>query len=94
MRRNQPNVQAKDLPDSGVTNSASFRPGENRAITGAAVCGSMGTAMARARKPAARPSPARSKNRKNLRCGMNADSNRGFRGFPLRSCGKMSPAFK
>ena len=50
MRRNHPNVQAKDFPVSGVViNSASFSPGENRAISGAAICGSMGTAMAKAR---------------------------------------------
>jgi len=35
------NVQAKDLPVSGVTSSASFKPGEKRPITGATTCGSM-----------------------------------------------------
>jgi len=51
MRRNQSNVHAKDFPlDSGVTNSASLRPGEKSAMSGAGVCGPSGTAMSRARK--------------------------------------------
>ena len=70
MRRNQPNVQAKDFPVCGVTNSASFRPGEKRAISGAGACGSMGTAMARARNPAMRLSPESTSKRKKPRCGI------------------------
>src|SRR3989442_7545722 len=89
MRRNQPNVQAKDLPDSGVTNSASFRPGEKRPITGATICGSIGTAMASARKPATRLSPASRRKRKSLRCGIATDSSRGFRGAYPPSYGKI-----
>src|SRR5258708_597219 len=76
MRRNQPNVHAKDLPDSGVTNSASFRPGEKRPITGATTCGSIVTAMASARKPATRLSPASRRKRKSLCCGIVADCSR------------------
>src|SRR5882724_4944043 len=73
IRRNQPNVQAKDLPVSGVvTNSASFKPGENRAITGASVCGSISTAIASAIKPAATLSPASKRYLKNPRCGMSS----------------------
>src|SRR3989449_5717826 len=94
MRRNQPKVQAKDLPDSGVTNSASFRPGEKRPITGATICGSIGTAMASARKPATRLSPASRRKRKNARCGISADSSRGFRGIRAPSCGKISATLK
>src|SRR6266849_2219031 len=88
-RRNQPNVHAKDLPVSGVTNSASFRPGEKRAITGAITCGSMGTAMARAMKPATRASPARTRRRNGMRWGIAVDSSRGFRGAGPPSCGKI-----
>src|SRR5437660_552245 len=51
MRRNQPKVQAKDLPVAGVTTSASLRPGEKTAMTSGITCGSMGTAMASARNP-------------------------------------------
>src|SRR5260370_41990665 len=89
MRRNQPNVHAKDLPVSGVTNSASFSPGEKRAISGAATCGSKGTAMASARKPAHRPSAASKRKRNNLPWGITADSSRGFRSAGPPSCGKM-----
>src|SRR5258707_8410993 len=89
MRRNQPNVHAKDLPVSGVTNSASFSPGEKRAISGAATCGSMGTAMASARNPAHRPSAASKRERNSLPWSITADSSRGFRGpsfqFPQRA---------
>src|SRR5713101_4684718 len=85
MRRNQPNVQAKDLPVSGGTNSASFRPGEKRAISGAGTCGSRGTATASARNPAHRPSAASKKKRKSLRCVITADSSRGFLGAGPRS---------
>src|SRR5260370_4063070 len=90
MRRNQPNVHAKDLPDSGVTNSASFRTGEKRPITGATTCGSIVTAMASARKPATRLSPASRRKRKRLRCGIAADCSRGFRGDYLPSYGKIT----
>src|SRR6266852_3259122 len=75
MRRNQPKLQAKDLPVSGVTNSASFRPGEKSAISAAGICCSMGTAIARARKPAIRPSTANKRNRNSLRRGIAVDSN-------------------
>src|SRR2546422_1143194 len=94
MRRNQPKVQAKDLPESGVTNSASFRPGEKRPITGATICGSIGTAMASARKPATRLSPASRRKRKSLRCGIATDSSRGFRGIRAPSCGKINATLK
>src|SRR6266436_2286180 len=79
MRRNQPKVQAIDLWISGMMSSASFKPGEKRAIRGAGTCGSMGTATASARKPAARLSPASKRKRNKLRCGIAGDSNRGFR---------------
>src|SRR4029077_1384973 len=89
-RRNQLNVQAKDLPlVSGVTNSASFRPGENSATSGAGICGSNGTATASARQPATRPSPARRRKRTNLLCGIATDSSRGFHGTWRPSCVKM-----
>src|SRR6267378_672818 len=52
MRKNQPNVQAIDLWVSGMMNSASFKPGEKRVISGAGTCDSTGTAMASARNPA------------------------------------------
>src|SRR5258708_30516590 len=94
MRRNQPNVHAKDLPDSGVTNSASFRPGEKRAINGAATCGSRGTAMASARNPAIRPSAASKRKRNSLCCGIAADCSRGLRGAGPPYCGKISRTFK
>src|SRR6266849_51261 len=89
MRRNQPKLQAKDLPVSGVTNSASFRPGEKSAISAAGICCSMGTAIARARKPAIRPSTASERNRNSLRWGIAVDSNRGFRLVRPLSCGKI-----
>ena len=84
----------KDLPVSGVTNSASFRPGEKRAIRGAGTCGSMGTAMARARKPATRPSPASRMKWNSPRCGITANSSRGFHGAGPPSCGKISRTFE
>src|SRR5260370_39526771 len=89
MRRNQPKLQAKDLLVSGVTNSASFRPGEKSAIRAAGTCCSMGTAMARARKPASRPSTANKRNRNSLRWGIAVDSNRGFCLVRPLSCGKI-----
>src|SRR2546426_7345336 len=61
--------------------SASLRPGEKRAIRGAGTCASTGTATASARKPAVRLSPASRRKRNKLRCGIAADSNRGFRSF-------------
>src|SRR6266404_2961215 len=64
-----------------MMSSASFKPGEKRAIRGAGTCGSMGTATASARKPAARLSPASKRKRNKLRCGIARDSNRGFRSF-------------
>src|SRR6266566_8549507 len=94
MRKNQPKVQAIDLWVSGMMSSASFRPGENRAISGAGTCGSMGTAMARARKPATRPSPASRIKWNSPRCGITANSSRGFRGAGPPSCGKISRTFK
>src|SRR6266403_6366793 len=81
MRRNQPKVQAIDLWVSGMMSSASLRPGEKRAIRGAGTCGSMGTATARASKPAARLRPASKRKRKSPRCGIAWNSNRGFRSF-------------
>src|SRR6266852_8166502 len=81
MRRNQPKVQAIDLWVSGMMSSASLRPGEKRAIRGAGTCGSMGTATASARKPAARLSPASTRKRNSPRCGIAGNSNRGFRSF-------------
>src|SRR5882672_12839245 len=81
MRRNQPKVHAIDLWVSGMMSSASFKPGEKRAIRGAGTCGSMGTATARARKPAARLSPASKRKRNSPRCGIAWNSNRGFRSF-------------
>src|SRR5260370_3785468 len=89
MRRNQPKLQAKDLLVSGVTNSASFRPGEKSAIRAAGTCCSMGTAMARARKPAIRPSTASKRNRNSLRWGIAVDSNRGFSLVRPLCCGKI-----
>src|SRR5260370_3162787 len=89
MRRNQPNVHAKDLHDSGVTNSARVRAGEKRPITGATTGGSIVTAMASARKPATRLSPASRRKRKSLRCGIAADCSRGFRGAYPPSYGKI-----
>src|SRR6266851_8691197 len=64
-----------------MMSSASLRPGEKRAIRGAGTCGSMGTATARARKPAARLSPASKRKRNSPRCGIAGNSNRGFRSF-------------
>src|SRR5258708_23826362 len=61
--------------------SASFRPGEKRAIRGAGTCGSMGTAIASARKPEARLSPVNKRKRNSPRCVIAGDSNRGFRSF-------------
>src|SRR5260370_20886036 len=94
MRRNQPKVQAKDLPDTGVMNSASFRQGEKRAISSAGTCGSMGTAMASAKNPAIKPSTANRTKRSSLRWGIAVDSNRGFRGADAPSCGKISRRLK
>jgi len=51
----------------GVTNSASFRPGEKRAMRGAGTCGSIGTAMASARNPAITASAESKRKRNNLR---------------------------
>src|SRR5260370_8225559 len=89
MSRKQPNVHAKDMQVSGVTNSVSVSPGEKRAISGAATCGSMGTAMASARNPAHRPSAASKRERNSLPWSITADSSRGFRGasfqFPQRA---------
>src|SRR5713226_837749 len=93
MRRNQPNIQAKDLPDSGVMSSASFRPGEKRAMTGGITCGSMGTAIASARKPATRLIPTSRRKRRNLYWGIAADSSRGFRGACSPSYGKIRRKF-
>src|SRR6266581_2590927 len=81
IRRNQPKVHAKDLPDTGVTNSASFRPGEKRAISGAG-------------NPAIKPSTANRTKRSSLRWGIAVDSSRGFRGADAPSCGKISRRFK
>src|SRR5882724_3684824 len=81
MRRNQPKVQAIDLWVSGMMSSASFKPGEKRTITGAGTCGSIGTATASARKPAARLRPASKRKRNSPRCGIAWNSNRGFRSF-------------
>src|SRR5258707_14511986 len=89
MRRNHPKVQAKDLPVPGVSNSASFRPGEKSAISAAGICCSTGTAIARARKPAISPSTANKRNRNSLRWGIAVDSNRGFRRVRPLSCGKI-----
>src|SRR6266850_28644 len=61
--------------------SASFKPGEKRAIKGAGTCGSMGMATASARKPAVRLSPASKRKRNSPRCGIAGDLNRGFRLF-------------
>src|SRR6266581_4149468 len=94
IRRNQPKVHAKDLPVPGVTNSASFRPGEKRAISGAGTCGSMGTAMASARNPAIKPSTANRTKRSSFRWDIAVDSNRGFRGADAPSCGKISRRLK
>ena len=79
MRRNQPKVHAIDLWVSGMMSSASLRPGEKRAIKGAGTCGSMGTATARARKPATRLNPASKRERNKLRCGNADDFSRRFR---------------
>src|SRR2546426_681377 len=64
-----------------MMSSASLRPGEKRTITGAGTCGSIGTAIARARKPAARLRPASKRKRNSPRCGIAWNSNRGFRSF-------------
>src|SRR6267378_6054599 len=64
-----------------MMSSASLRPGEKSAIRGAGTCGSMGTATARARKPAAKLSPASKRKRNSPRCGIAWNSNRGFRSF-------------
>src|SRR6267378_7501002 len=66
-----------------MMSSASFKPGEKRAIRGAGTCGSVGTATARARKPAARLSPTSKRKPDKLRCGMAIDFSRGFRAFPF-----------
>src|SRR5258708_17437654 len=76
MRKNQPKVQAIDLWVSGMMGSASFRPGEKRAISGAGTCGSMGTAMASARNLAVTASPASKRKRNNVGSGIAADSSR------------------
>src|SRR5882672_1091380 len=81
MRRNQPKVHAIDLWVSGIMSSASFKPGEKRAIRGAGTCGSTGTAIASARKPAARLSPTSRRKRNSPGCGIAGDLNRGFRLF-------------
>src|SRR6267142_5759991 len=81
MRRNQPKVHAIDLWVSGMMSSASFKPGEKRAIRGAGTWGSMGTATASARRPAAKLSPTSKRKRKSPRCGIAWNSNRGFRSF-------------
>src|SRR5438132_14314226 len=94
MRRNQPNVQAKDLPVSGVRNSASLRPGEKRAMTGGITRGSIGTAMDSARNPATMPSTASKTERNTLRWGIAVDFSRGFRNARQLSCGKMERFFK
>jgi hypothetical protein len=54
----------------------------------------MGTAMARARKPATRPSPASRMKWNSPRCGITANSSRGFRGARPPSCGKISRTFE
>src|SRR5882762_10316382 len=83
MRRNQPKVQAIDLWVSGMMSSASFKPGEKRAIRGEGTCASTGTATASARKPAAKLSPASKRKRNSPRCGIAGHSNRGFRSFTV-----------
>src|SRR6266850_4806967 len=62
-----------------IMSSASFKPGEKRAIRGAGTCGSTGTAIASARKPAARLSPTSRRKRNSPGCGIAGDSIRGFR---------------
>src|SRR5260370_29595673 len=89
IRRPQRKGKGKALPVRGVIKSASFRPGEKSAISAAGICCSMGTAMARARKPAIRPSTAKKRNRNSLRWGIAVDSNRGFRRVRPLSCGKI-----
>jgi hypothetical protein len=90
MRKNQPKVQAMDLPVSvGAMSSASFKPGENSAITQGRSCGSTGIAIAKARNPNARLSTANRIRRSGRDCPMSADSNRGLPAPPL-SCVKMS----
>src|SRR5260370_24938072 len=93
IRRNHPNVHAKDLPVSGMTHAARCRPGEKRASSGGETCGSMGKAMAKARKPTTRPSTASRRKRNSLRCGITADFTRGFRGVCPPSYGKIRRKF-
>src|SRR6267143_6773064 len=66
-----------------MMSSASFKPGEKRAIRGEGTCASTGTATASARNPAARLSPASKRKRNGPRCGIAGDSNRGFRSFTV-----------
>src|SRR5208282_1275029 len=73
MRRNHPNVQARDLCAAGIMNSATFKPGEKRDTSKTGRLDSLGTAQASARNPTNKPAMAGKIKRKNMRCGIRKD---------------------
>src|SRR5580692_3965323 len=74
MRRNQPKVQARDSWAAGMTNSATFRPGEKRETSETGIVDSLVMAQASARNPTSKPSMAGKIQRKNECFGIRRDS--------------------
>src|SRR5580692_2352676 len=70
MRRNQPNVQARDSCTAGMASSAIFRPGEKRHTNETGMDDSLVIAHASARNPTSKPSIAGRTQRKNIGCGI------------------------
>ena len=74
IRRNQPNVHARDSCAAGITSSAILRPGEKKETPQAGIVDSLVLAHASARNPTNEPAAAGKTSRKKMRCGMRMDS--------------------